>query len=103
MVGLEGMLTFTCSRVSTLTDAKIEFGLVPKEHWVQPDWIDEEKASAARKDMVEHNVIYGGRSSVLYVPLMILKRLNRKCLISQYVPLQLWRERRSPHYAEILY
>ncbi|EJF65959.1 glycosyltransferase family 15 protein [Dichomitus squalens] len=47
-------------RVSTLTDAKIEFGLIPKEDWVQPSWIDEDKATAARKDMVEHNVIYGG-------------------------------------------
>ena len=100
MVGLEGMLTFTCSRVSTLTDAKIEFGLVPKEHWVQPDWIDEEKASAARKDMVEHNVIYGGQSSVLYILSRILKRSHRKCLVPQYVPLQLWRECRSVPYAK---
>ena len=58
------MQTLICrfSRVQTLTDAKIEFGLIPKEHWFQPDWIDEERATAARKDMVDHNVIYGGRS-----------------------------------------
>lgn len=53
-------LTPCHSRVQTLTDAQIEFGLIPKEHWYQPDWIDEERATAARKDMVEHNVIYGG-------------------------------------------
>ncbi|KAI0636864.1 glycosyltransferase family 15 protein [Trametes polyzona] len=47
-------------RVQTLTDSKIEFGLIPKEDWYQPSWIDEEKASAARKEMVEKNVIYGG-------------------------------------------
>jgi len=38
----------------------VEFGLIPKEHWVQPPSIDEEKASAAREDMVNQNVIYGG-------------------------------------------
>ncbi|KAG6887217.1 hypothetical protein C0992_013348 [Termitomyces sp. T32_za158] len=48
------------NRVSKLTDAKIEFGLIPREHWFQPDSIDETKASAAREDMVKNNVIYGG-------------------------------------------
>lgn len=48
------------SRVQTLTDSKIEFGLIPKEEWVQPEWIDEARATAARKDMMEKNVIYGG-------------------------------------------
>ncbi|KAI0780821.1 glycosyltransferase family 15 protein [Trametes elegans] len=47
-------------RVQTLTDSKIEFGLIPKEQWVQPQWIDENRASEARKDMIEKNVIYGG-------------------------------------------
>ncbi|KAH9946025.1 glycosyltransferase family 15 protein [Epithele typhae] len=47
-------------RVLTITDAKVEFGLIPKEQWTQPSWIDEARASAARKDMVDHNVIYGG-------------------------------------------
>lgn len=47
-------------RVQTLTDSKIEFGLIPKEEWVQPEWIDEARATAARKDMMEKNVIYGG-------------------------------------------
>ncbi|KAI0273644.1 glycosyltransferase family 15 protein [Gloeopeniophorella convolvens] len=47
-------------RIAELTDAPIEFGLIPKEHWVQPEWIDEEKASAAREEMSKNNVIYGG-------------------------------------------
>ncbi|KAF7778713.1 CAZyme family GT15 [Agaricus bisporus var. burnettii] len=47
-------------RLEQLTDSTIKYGLIPPEHWVQPDWIDEEKASAARKDMVKNNVIYGG-------------------------------------------
>ncbi|THH01251.1 hypothetical protein EW026_g1423 [Hermanssonia centrifuga] len=47
-------------RVSELTDAPIQFGLIPHDHWYQPDWVDEEKASAARADMVRNQVIYGG-------------------------------------------
>ena len=48
------------SRVSELTDAEVKFGLIPHEHWFQPDWIDEAKAKASREDMVKNNVIYGG-------------------------------------------
>ncbi|GBE81998.1 glycosyltransferase family 15 protein [Sparassis latifolia] len=51
-------------RVQVLTDAKVEFGLIPSDHWVQPSWIDEERASAARDEMVKNQVIYGG--SVTY-------------------------------------
>ncbi len=47
-------------RVAGLTDAVVEFGLIPPEHWHQPAWIDEEKASAARDEMAKNNVIYGG-------------------------------------------
>jgi len=54
-------LTLSCSRVRELTDSSVEFGLIPKEHWYQPDWIDEEKASESRKKMAENNVIYGGQ------------------------------------------
>ncbi len=50
-------------RVSELTDAPIQFGLIPHDHWYQPDWVDEEKASAARADMVRNQVIYGGQSN----------------------------------------
>lgn len=46
--------------ISALTLAEVEFGLIPKEHWVQPPSVDEEKASAARERMVKENVIYGG-------------------------------------------
>ncbi|KAF9032408.1 glycosyltransferase family 15 protein [Panaeolus papilionaceus] len=50
-------------RVSVLSSAKMEFGLIPKEHWFQPDWIDEKKAQAGREKMVEKNIIYGGSVS----------------------------------------
>ena len=50
------------SRITKLTDAEVKFGLIPREHWFQPDWIDEDKAKASREKMVAHNVIYGGES-----------------------------------------
>ncbi|KAJ7717299.1 glycolipid 2-alpha-mannosyltransferase-domain-containing protein [Mycena olivaceomarginata] len=46
--------------VLALTNNKVEFGLIPKEHWYQPAWIDEEKARASRKKMEEEHVIYDG-------------------------------------------
>jgi len=47
-------------RVEELTDSPIKYGLIPREEWVQPDWIDEEKAKASREAMMKNNVIYGG-------------------------------------------
>ncbi|KAI6036564.1 glycosyltransferase family 15 protein [Pisolithus microcarpus 441] len=49
--------------ISQLTDAPVEFGLISPEHWKQPEWIDEQKATAAREDMMRQNVIYGGSVS----------------------------------------
>lgn len=43
-----------------LTSAKVEFGLIQHDHWYQPDWIDEERATASRNKMVADNIIYGG-------------------------------------------
>lgn len=50
-------------RVTELTDVEVKFGIIPKEHWVQPDDIDEVKASASRDRMVQSNIIYGGMST----------------------------------------
>ncbi|KAJ3877618.1 glycosyltransferase family 15 protein [Lentinula edodes] len=50
-------------RVMLETNAKVYFGLIPKEHWVQPAWIDEEKAEESRRRLTEQKVIYGGSSS----------------------------------------
>ncbi|KXN89248.1 Glycolipid 2-alpha-mannosyltransferase 1 [Leucoagaricus sp. SymC.cos] len=47
-------------RIEDLTDSTVKYGLIPKEEWLQPEWIDEEKAKAAREKMVKDNVIYGG-------------------------------------------
>ncbi|KXN82997.1 Glycolipid 2-alpha-mannosyltransferase 2 [Leucoagaricus sp. SymC.cos] len=51
------------SRIKVLTSAKMEFGLIPHDHWYQPDWIDEERATEGRDKMVANNVIYGGSVS----------------------------------------
>ena len=58
-------------RVSGLTDATVEFGLIPPDHWHQPDWIDEEKASAARDAMAKNNVIYGGERALTAAEIML--------------------------------
>ncbi|KAF8212223.1 glycosyltransferase family 15 protein [Mycena galopus ATCC 62051] len=47
-------------RVSVLTNAPISFGLIPPEHWVQPEWIDEDRARKGRLQMMSHRIIYGG-------------------------------------------
>lgn len=47
-------------RLSNLSPAKMEFGLIPHDDWFQPEWIDEDKAKASRDKMVENNIIYGG-------------------------------------------
>ena len=43
-----------------LTQANASYGLIPHEHWVQPEWIDENKASAGRKSLTRQRVLYGG-------------------------------------------
>ncbi|KAJ7680141.1 glycolipid 2-alpha-mannosyltransferase-domain-containing protein, partial [Mycena rosella] len=47
-------------RVSAVASGPVAYGLVPREHWVQPDWIDEERATKGRAQLVADNVIYGG-------------------------------------------
>ncbi|THU93808.1 glycosyltransferase family 15 protein [Dendrothele bispora CBS 962.96] len=46
-------------RLSVITPSHIDFGVIPREHWYQPQWIDEEKASKARERMKMENVKYG--------------------------------------------
>ncbi|KAI0668151.1 nucleotide-diphospho-sugar transferase [Trametes maxima] len=50
-------------KISALISGPVSFGLIPSEDWYQPSWIDEEKASANRAQMVAENVIYGGSVS----------------------------------------
>ena len=58
-------------RVSMLTDAPVSFGTIPREHWVQPEWIDEEKAKEGRIRMGMDKinpVPYGGMRQYLKYP-----------------------------------
>jgi alpha 1,2-mannosyltransferase len=45
----------------------VEFGLIPHDHWFQPDWIDESKASAGRWNLVFKGIIYGGEPLFLSI------------------------------------
>lgn len=47
--------------VLQIASGNVEFGLIPKEHWGYPKWIDQRKASEAREKMSE--VIYGSSES----------------------------------------
>ncbi|KAH6905132.1 alpha-1,2-mannosyltransferase, partial [Coprinopsis sp. MPI-PUGE-AT-0042] len=47
-------------RISILTDAKVEFGVVPQSDWAQPDWIDEDVAKAWRDWMAKGEIPYAG-------------------------------------------
>jgi alpha 1,2-mannosyltransferase len=48
-------------RVRNLTDAKVEFGLIPPEHWGYPDYVDPRKAAQNRIDSAD--MIYGSSES----------------------------------------
>ncbi|KAF9267017.1 glycosyltransferase family 15 protein [Marasmius fiardii PR-910] len=50
-------------RVSNVITSSVEFGVIPHGDWFQPDWIDEEKATAGRKKLEDDGVIYGGSLS----------------------------------------
>ena len=46
-----------------LISGEVKFGIVPREHWGFPSWIDQERAAKTRKDMDEQKIIYGGSES----------------------------------------
>lgn len=45
--------------VSAVVSGTTKFGLIPKEHWSFPEWIDLDKAAATREQMRQDKVIYG--------------------------------------------
>ncbi|EMG49874.1 Glycolipid 2-alpha-mannosyltransferase [Candida maltosa Xu316] len=49
--------------VSALVSGNTKFGLIPKEHWSYPEWIDQEKAALVREQMREKKIIYGHSES----------------------------------------
>ncbi|KAL8415178.1 hypothetical protein RB594_006133 [Gaeumannomyces avenae] len=44
---------------SSLCSGKTHYGLIPKEHWSFPEWIDKDKAAKVREDMKQRKIIYG--------------------------------------------
>lgn len=52
--------------MSGIVSGPIQFGLVPPDHWNQPEWIDEDRAAEGRHKLVSANVIYGGNDQSYY-------------------------------------
>ncbi|KAF5353136.1 hypothetical protein D9758_008774 [Tetrapyrgos nigripes] len=48
------------TRVTAATEAPVSFGLIPHDHWYQPDWVDEDRAREGRESMQRANIIYAG-------------------------------------------
>lgn len=44
---------------TALVSGKTRYGLIPREHWSFPDWIDQEKAKKVREEMAKKKIIYG--------------------------------------------
>jgi alpha 1,2-mannosyltransferase len=54
------VLTFLLLRWTTeVVGSETIYGQIPHDHWYQPSWIDEDKATKARLKMIEEKVIYG--------------------------------------------
>lgn len=47
--------------MTRLVSGEAKFGVIPKEHWSYPEWIDQEKAAQTRQDMKD--IIYGSSES----------------------------------------
>ncbi|OKL61310.1 Glycolipid 2-alpha-mannosyltransferase 1 [Talaromyces atroroseus] len=48
---------------TALVSGTTHYGLIPKEHWSYPEWIDQDKAKAVREDMKARKIIYGDSES----------------------------------------
>lgn len=48
---------------SALASGTTKYGLIPKEHWSVPDWIDKDKLTSALAEMTERKIIYGGSTT----------------------------------------
>lgn len=50
-------------KIKEAISSTAEFGLIPKEHWGYPEFVDQEKAKQERVRMAQDSVIYGGSES----------------------------------------
>ncbi|KAH8119742.1 glycosyltransferase family 15 protein [Phellopilus nigrolimitatus] len=46
--------------------ANASYGVIPQDHWQQPEWIDENRAREGRNKLMAQGVIYGGKFLLLY-------------------------------------
>lgn len=46
-----------------LVSGRARYGVIPKDHWSYPDWIDQSKAAEGRDKLEAMGVIYGGSES----------------------------------------
>jgi alpha 1,2-mannosyltransferase len=54
----------TFKKVTTaLVSGTTHYGMIPREHWSYPEWIDQEKARKVREDMRDRKIIYGDSES----------------------------------------
>ncbi|CAI6275689.1 unnamed protein product [Periconia digitata] len=44
---------------TAIVSGKTKYGLIPKEHWSFPDFIDQDRAAKVREEMKEAQIIYG--------------------------------------------
>jgi len=42
--------------IKNLVSGEAKFGLIPKEHWSFPEWIDQDKAAKVREEMVRIDI-----------------------------------------------
>lgn len=74
-------------RVSVLTDAEVSFGVIQPEHWYQPEWVDEERATEGRNKLVAQNIIYGGTSTNIHIVPSQAEFWSRQRTVPQHVSL----------------
>lgn len=53
--------------IKTKSDAKVQFGRVPAEHWGYPPWIDQERAATGRRKLATQGVPYAESESYRFM------------------------------------
>lgn len=84
-------------KVSSATSAPVSFGLIPHDHWYQPDWVDEKKAREGRIRLETMGIIYAGECILRfeYSP-SLYALITRQRSVPKYVSVQF--RCRFPHY-----
>ncbi|KIM76121.1 glycosyltransferase family 15 protein [Piloderma croceum F 1598] len=86
-------------RISIITTAPIEFGIIPYDHWYQPNWVDEAKAKAkaSRDKMKADGIIYrGGYRNMCRFNSGVLQFFYRHKLLQKYW--YYWRVKPNVHF-----